>query len=235
METNLNSGGKIREGKSNLLFGDRSLTICFHQPPLSSCLNCQSAMEEKALCACLQKVTVITIMNGILHRACKDQQLLHPSCLCFVPVSPRAAPSWGSAQSTSASPSSALYSSSFFLLIFPNLQGETAFPSLPEGWDQDLCLCFWLGALTQAEVLLLLPVAAPSPRSSCWDGRDDGGRSDHGCIWGGPRDGKEWVCKGWWHSERSQGHKSWMIPKVMRRSLKVCFQNLSFFPGLRGE
>lgn len=92
IETNLNSGGKIWEGKSNLLFGDRSLTICFHQPPLSSCLNCQSAMEEKALCACLQKVTVITIMNGILHRACKEQQLLHPSCLLFVPAPLRVRP-----------------------------------------------------------------------------------------------------------------------------------------------
>lgn len=50
-------------------------------------------MEEKALCACVQKVTVITIMNGILHRACKDQQLLHPSCLFFVPVPLRAAAS----------------------------------------------------------------------------------------------------------------------------------------------
>jgi len=44
-------------------------------------------MEEKALCACVQEVTVIIIMNGILHRACKDQQLLHPSCLFFMLVS----------------------------------------------------------------------------------------------------------------------------------------------------
>lgn len=50
-------------------------------------------MGEKALCARVQKVTVITVMNGILHRACKDQQLLHPSCLFFVLASLHAATS----------------------------------------------------------------------------------------------------------------------------------------------